>query len=72
MKKKKIPTRTKLLWSAVVAIILFTIVAIILQFYTQTELSSTLITCWYGFWTVELWNLSRITITKTKNNHYEE
>lgn len=57
----------KMLIASVLAIVSFTIAAIVLQFYNGVELSSTLITCWYTFWTCELFALMGIKITKVKN-----
>ena len=48
-------------------IIIFTVAAIVLQFVTQVELSGTLITCWYAFWTAEIFSLMSIKNTKTKH-----
>lgn len=62
----------KMLIIAVLAIVLFTIAAIVLQFYNGVELSSTLITCWYGFWTCEIFALMGIKITKVKNQMEDE
>lgn len=71
-RKKKIPTRTKLVWFCVVMITLYTIAAVWLQFVTQVEVSTTLTTCFYGFFSIELWNISRITINRTKNGYYSK
>ena len=53
----------------IVSIFSFTGVAIWLQYKTQTELSPTLITCFYGFCTGELWLLASIKKTKVKNDY---
>lgn len=45
-------------------ILWFTITAIVLQFKTGVELSSTLITFWYTFWTAEVFSIAGIKITK--------
>ena len=65
--KKKRSTR-KLVITSIFA---FTGIAIWLQYATSTELSSTLITCFYGFCGGELWLLASITKTKTKNGNSE-
>ena len=57
---------------SVINILWFTIVAIVLQFVTMVELSSTLITCWYAFWTCEVFVLAGIKITKVKHTNIEE
>ena len=51
---------------SIVAIISYTIAAILLQKYTMMELSPTLTTAVYSFFGVELINLSRIKISDTK------
>lgn len=63
-KDKKVSNR--MLVVSVINILWFTIVAIILQFKTSVELSSTLITSWYIFWTSELFALAGIRIGKSK------
>ena len=50
----------------------FTGLAIYLQFVTQVELSSTLITCFFGFCTGELWMLASIKKTKIKNQFIDD
>ena len=50
----------------------FTGLAIYLQFVTQVELSSTLITCFFGFCTGELWMLASIKKTKIKNQFVDD
>lgn len=57
---------------SVINILWFTIVAIVLQFVTMVELSSTLITCWYAFWACEVFALAGIKITKVKHTNIEE
>ena len=63
-KLKKVSNR--MLIVSVINIMWFTIVAIILQFRTSIELSSTLITCWYAFWTGEIFALAGIRISKVR------
>lgn len=65
MRKKKFMDRMVALSATM--IILFTVAAIVLQFVTQVELSGTLITCWYAFWTAEIFSLMSIKNTKTKH-----
>lgn len=50
----------------------FTGLAIYLQFVTQVELSSTLITCFFGFCTGELWMLASIKKTRIKNQFIDD
>lgn len=68
-----IPLKTSkiIVAAAVVSVVLYTGAAFVLQFMTQTEISSTLTTCWFAFWAVELAALAGIKITKTKC-HYDE
>ena len=56
---------------SIVAIISYTIAAILLQKYTMTELSPTLTTCVYGFFGTELLGLSGIKIFDTKYQQIE-
>ena len=51
---------------SIVAIISYTIAAILLQKYTMTELSPTLTTCVYAFFGTELLGLASIKICATK------
>lgn len=51
---------------SIVAIILYTVAAILLQKYTMTELSPTLTTCVYTFFGTELLSLAGIKIYDTK------
>ena len=51
---------------SIVAIIAYTVAAILLQRYIQMELSPTLTTAVFSFFGVELINLSRIKISDTK------
>lgn len=51
---------------SIVAIISYTIAAILLQKYTMTELSPTLTTCVYAFFGTELLGLASIKICDTK------
>jgi len=57
-------TSNKVLAASVVAIILFTIACLHIQYRTSVEVSSTLITLWFSFWTVEIVSLAGIKITK--------
>lgn len=66
---KKVSNR--MLVVSVINILWYTIVAIILQFKSQIEISSTLTTCWYAFWTGEIFALAGIKISKVKHNDEE-
>jgi hypothetical protein len=63
-KRRKMKTATKVLIVSVINIVWFTVAAIVLQFKTSVELSSTLITCWYTFWTCEIFAIAGIRISK--------
>lgn len=56
---------------SIVAIITYTVAAILLQKYTMTELSPTLTTCVYGFFGTELLGLAGIKIFDTKYQQIE-
>lgn len=57
---------------AIIAIVAYTLAAFVLQFYTSVEISSTLTTCWYSFWTVELVAMAGIKINKDMHNYNGE
>ena len=56
----------------IISLFSFTGLAIYLQFVTQVELSATLITCFFGFCTGELWMLASIKKTKIKNQFIDD
>lgn len=56
---------------SIVAIITYTVAAILLQKYTMMELSPTLTTCVYGFFGTELLGLAGIKIFDTKYQQVE-
>ena len=56
----------------IISLFAFTGLAIYLQFATSVELSATLITCFFGFCTSELWMLSSIKKTKIKNQFIDD
>jgi len=53
---------------AIIAIVSYTIAAFVLQFFTSVEISSTLTTCYYAFWTSEIFLIAGIKINK--DMHY--
>ena len=61
MKRK---TSKRMLTVSVFNIVWYTIAAIVLQFKVGVEISSTLTTCWYTFWTSEIFVLAGIRISK--------
>ena len=64
-------TSTKVIIAAVVCNIVYTVAAFILQFVTEVEISSTLTTCWFAFWGVEVGALAGIKMCKTKYKKQE-
>jgi hypothetical protein len=63
-KISKMNTSNKVLIASILAIVLFTIACLYIQYKTEVEVSGTLITLWYSFWTVEIVALTGIKITK--------
>lgn len=57
-------TSNLVLLSSIIMIILFTIACLFVQYKTSVEVSGTLITLWFSFWTVEIISLAGIKITK--------
>ena len=57
-------TSNLVLFSSIVMIVLFTAACLFIQYKTGSEPSSTLITLWFTFWTVEIASLAGIKITK--------
>ncbi len=53
--------------AAIVAIGLYTASAVVLQFCGLMEISPTLTTCWFSFWTVEIVALAAIKGGKVKH-----
>lgn len=64
MKKKSYAQR--LLPWIIVAIVSYTVAAFVLQFVTQVEISSTLTTAYFTFWTVEILAIASIKNVKEK------
>lgn len=65
-------TSNKILTVAIMAILLFTIACLYIQYATSIEVSSTLITFWYSFWTVEIVSLAGIRVSKVFKNHHSK
>ena len=53
-------------------IILYTAAAFMLQYYTNVEISPTVTTAWYAFWSVEVCNLMIIKCVKIKKGENHE
>ena len=67
MKRRKKHFSDYIIAAAIAAIVLYTLAAVVLQFCGLTEISATLTTCWFSFWTVEIVALATIKNSKTKN-----
>ena len=72
MKKKKFHMSKLIVSFVILSLFSFTGLAIYLQFVTQVELSSTLITCFFSFCTGELWMLASIKKTKIKSTDIDD
>ena len=70
--KKKKALGRKIVGFIILSIFAFTGVAVWLQYKIGMELSPTLITCFYGFCTGELWILAGIKKTKVNNGSMKE
>ena len=68
----KMKTSNKVLLTAIIAVLLFSIACLYIQYQTGNEVSSTLITLWYSFWTVEIVSLAGIKVAKVFKNHNSE
>ena len=71
-KKKKFHMSKLIVPFVILSLFSFTGLAIYLQFVTQVELSSTLITCFFAFCTGELWMLASIKKTKIKSTDIDD
>lgn len=65
-------TSNLVLLSSIIMIILFTVACLYIQYKTSVEVSSTLITLWFSFWTVEIVSLAGIKITKVIKEKKED
>lgn len=65
----KMTTSNKVLVVAIMAIVLFSIACLYIQCRTSVEVSSTLITLWFSFWTVEIVSLAGIKVSKVFKEH---
>lgn len=65
----KVKTSNKVLLVAIIAVILFSVACLYIQYTTSTEVSSTLITLWFSFWTVEIVSLAGIKVSKVKKSY---
>ena len=72
MKQKKMTLSRLIIPFVIISLFTFTGLAIYLQFVTSVELSATLITCFFGFCTGELWMMASIKKTKIKNQFIDD
>lgn len=61
-RKIKLKKSDLVLICSIVAVVVYTIAAIVLQWHTSVEISPTLTEKWYQFWTIEIVALSGIKI----------
>lgn len=66
MKKKKMKDLDKYVRLCLSSIIIYTIVAVIIQIFTEQELSTTLTTCFFAFFGGEVFLLAMIKKLKLK------
>lgn len=71
-KRKKRHFANYIVFLSIFAVTTFTIAAFLLQFNGLMEISTTLTTCWFAFWTVEIVALASIRNKKTKQNYKEK
>ena len=57
---------------SVLAIVLYAAAAVALQFCGFMEISSTLTTCWFSFWTAEIVALAAIKGSKVKHGEQKD
>lgn len=65
--KKKRKVSNIMLVTIIVAIVGYVMAAFWIQYKTGMPVDSTLTTCWFGFWTVEIIALTTIKNNKTKH-----
>lgn len=65
--KKEKKTSTIMLIVAVTAVLGYVVAALWLQLVSGIEVSPTITTLWFTFWTVEIWQLARIKVNKDKH-----
>ena len=68
-KKRKKHFSDYIVAAAITAIGVYTAAAVTLQFCGLMEVSPTLTTCWFGFWTVEIVALAAIKSGKVKHGN---
>ena len=68
-RKKKAQFADYIVFLSIFAVTAFTVAAFILQFRGMMEISTTLTTAWFAFWTVEIIALASIRNVKIKNEY---
>lgn len=68
-KKKKAHFADYIVFLSIFAVTAFTVAAFILQFRGMMEISTTLTTAWFAFWTVEIIALASIRNVKIKKEY---
>lgn len=68
-RKKQTKSTTRFVIASIVAIVMYTCVALVIQACTGTEVSTTLTEHWYAFWTIEIAALTGIKITNVIKEH---
>lgn len=69
--KKKRHFANYIVFLSIFAVTAFTVAAFLLQFSGMLEISSTLTTCWFAFWAVEVVALASIRNNKIKKDYYK-
>lgn len=67
--KKKKKVSNIMLVITVIAIVGYVIADFVLQYKVGVEVSPTITTCWFAFWSAEIFTLAGIKISKVKNNY---
>ena len=67
----KIKVSNRVLIASILAVVLFAIACLFIQYKTDHAINDTLITLWFGFWTVEIVSLAGIKISKVRKKYDE-
>jgi uncharacterized membrane protein YwzB len=72
--KKKTKKKTSNIMLVIVCIMIFgyTAASFVLQYFTQVEISPTLTTAWFTFWSVEILALMGIRVSKVIKGNAED
>lgn len=70
--KKEKSFADNIVYISIIAVVVFTIAAFVLQFKGLMEISPTVTTCWFAFWTVEIVALAAIKTSKVKHDYNKE